>query len=175
VGVIPKLNELSWGYWKYADRPCNEARMAAPTRLTEILGQLRIMDMSGTYLGPVLQDRPPYHVLMYMAVDEKGNWYVAREILLSDVNDRVQPVKIVYYDAEGGVEMAVGMSDYRAVTYDGKTAYVAGRLELSVPKKDTTMKLNLGRVEVLDKPMNFEMPDPTTFGNVKRFDRECGD
>ncbi|NLX05145.1 MAG: hypothetical protein GXY33_08380 [Phycisphaerae bacterium] len=175
LGIKPQVSTLWWGRWKYVDQPCNEWRLAAPNRLVEALGQVNIRDLSGQYLGPVVQNRKPFHVLMYLAVDDEGFWYIAREIYL-DPNDRLSVAKIMYLDPQGQADMEMRFADYRFVEDGEHQGYVPERIELYWPKDKSHMKLKLGPIEAREEfhPRAFQMPDKTLYERAEQVDIECG-
>jgi len=172
-----KHDKLYWGYWKNADRECNTWRIAGPNRLVEALGQIDLSNLAGKYIGPFMQRRPPYHVFIYGAVDDKNDWYFAKEICLT-VADRVEVSKIVYRDANGDIELEINFDDYRNVgSGDGESWYLAHKIELNWPGRNSYLKLNLGRITI---PANireqaFEFPDIKRYKeeDVEQVDRDC--
>jgi len=173
--LLPDVSQLSWGYWKYVGQAGSPLRTGAPDRLIEALGQVKLRELSGRFLGPVLPARAPYNVLMYLAVDEPGNWYVAREIVLELIKDRLSVSRIVYYNPAGRIELAMNLSNYRKVTDAGQTGYVPGIIELTSELHKSYMKLKLGKVEVAKKIVPFRFPDTDAFDVVERVDKECGE
>jgi len=170
--LLPDARQLQWGLWKYADQQCNSFRMGA-NRLIEALGQVNLRELAGKFLGPVLQTRPPYHVLMYMAVDEPGNWYYAKEIFLRYEKDRLSVSRIVYYDPEEQPEMEIVLGDYRKITAGGQIGYVPGTIELKMERHRSYMKLTLGRIDVPDDVPAFNFPSLDAYDTVKRVDEQC--
>lgn len=176
LAVKPEVNQLWWGRWEHADKPCNTWRMGAPNRLIEALGQVRLRGLAGKYLGPILQRRPPHHVLMYMAPGELplDDWYIAKEIFLDVDEGRLSVPRIVYYDFDGNIELEIRLGDYRQVVHAGQTHYVPGTIELKMERHGSTMKLKLGKIDVPDKTRPVRFPPPDAYDVVERVDDDCG-
>ena len=171
VGVIPQEDTLWWGYWADVEKakPGNDL-IQAPERLLDALGQISLMPPPGKYLGPVLQNRNPYHVLMYLAVDELGLglWYIAKEISLSEEKDGVFVHQILYYAPDGKKEMQIDLGEYRYVSAENDGGYLPGRIDLDWPGQ-LKMTLTLGKITNWNIA-DFEFPDPDAYKVVKQID-----
>jgi hypothetical protein len=171
LGVMHDPSRLYWGYWKFADAECNEWKMGGPMKLMEAIGQVNLRNLEGKLLGPVLRRNKDANVLMYMAVDDAGNWYIAKEILLSQYEPIVVN-KITYYNADSSEYLIISFFDYKQ---SGPGTLMARRVELNWPADQGYMKLTMGRPrqEKSFPEAAFVMPDPATFNDVTQVDSKC--
>lgn len=172
VELLARSRRLCWGVWQNQHPTSDSQLTIGPERLVEVLGSVKLRDLSGRYIGPILQRRPPYHVMLYSAVDELGNLYIAKEIFLT-VHDRLTVSRITYYDRDGNIELEMTLDDHRLTGLrDGQQVYIARKIKLAWPTHSSYLKLDLGRVALLDEAPSdaFEFPDMDDFDEVEQID-----
>jgi hypothetical protein len=171
LAVMHDPSKMYWGYWKFAESEKNKWQTGGPIKLLEAIGQINLRNLEGKLMGPVLRREPEANVFMYMAVDNKGDWYVAKEIFLSR-REPIQANKIVYYTADGSEYLVITFSRYEEVA---NGARMARNVDMNWPTDESYMKLHFGRTKLQETlpPAAFTMPDPNTFSEVEQVDKEC--
>ncbi len=171
LGVMHDPSRFYWGWWKFADSECNEWKMGGPMKLMEAIGRVNLRNLEGKLLGPVLRRNKEANVLMYMAVDQAGNWYIAKEALLS-LHEPIVVNKIIYYNEDGSEYLVISFSDYKQ---SEPGTLMARRIELNWPADQGYIKLTMGkpRIEKSFPEAAFVMPDPDTFNEVIQVDSKC--
>ncbi len=173
LGVLADPSRLHWGYWKFAENEDNPWRMGGPIRLMEALGRIKFRyegaEVEGKPLaGPVLHRENDENLLLYFSPDEIGNWYIAKEIYLSQY-DPIVVNKIIYYTPKGNQELLVEFSDHKQVSGGGIMAHKVG---MTWPAEKGSMKLSLGKVTLGEKAPEgaFNMPELSSFQEVEQVD-----
>ncbi len=176
LGVMTDPSRFYWGYWKNANRECNTWRTGGPMVLLEAVGQVRLRpqpidDEDSILVGPALDKREYGNVLVYMAADEAGGWYIAKEVYVSPQEPLVIE-KIVYRDPSGSPEAIITYSDHRPMPNGGFLAY---QVHISWPAEQSEMRLSLGKVTLVNElpATAFQMPEAGTFGQVEQVDAKC--
>jgi hypothetical protein len=150
--------------------------MGGPIRLMEALGRIKFRnegaDGEGKPLaGPALHREGEANTLLYFSPDEIGNWYIAKEIYLSQY-DPIVVNKIIYYKPDGSPELLINFSDHKQVSGGGIMAH---RIEMIWPGEKSSMKLSLGKVTLGEKAPDgaFNMPEISSFREVEQVDANC--
>ena len=157
IEILKEPTRLYWGKWKDIEIKTNLAGA-----LIEAMGYIK--PISANYIGPFLQIRKTCNALMYGKLNDKGEWYFAKEIQLS----RYEPVvikKIIYFDTDNTPLLIINLSNHVKLN---SGAYIAGNIEVIFPEKQSYVKANLGHIEEQDTlPASaFIFPDTEFFDKV---------
>ncbi len=157
IEILKEPTKLYWGKWKEID-----PRKNLTNAFIEAIGYVK--PISTDYIGPFLQIRKDCNALMYGKLNEKGEWFFAKEIHLT----RYEPIlikRIVYFNPDNTPTLIINLSNHIQIS---SGAYVPRRIEIIFPEEASYAKVNLGKIEVKDQLPTpaFQFPDTEFFEKV---------
>lgn len=152
---VPEARRLWWGSWRAMEEGAARRMAIPPDQLLDVLLLAAPPDAVGGGLHPLLEIRGHEQRLLFLALDEDGWPYAQREMTL-DPRPPYLPLRIVDFDATGGVRLDAELGGYAPLDEAGADApHVPRRYVVRWPVEQSELRVDLQRVRYRTNELPF--------------------